>query len=131
MRKSRGRPYLNPSEMPESATSASITRWLLICSRSRKDREKIAGRKKTELPKRAHPSEKTTAWQRERLAGRARQSARAAFPPAGLRGGGVKWAESAGSGPQWLLSFVFFLFQIPNIQNPILIPILNSNLFQI
>jgi hypothetical protein len=35
----RGRPYLNPSEMPESATSASITRWLLICSRSRKDRE--------------------------------------------------------------------------------------------
>jgi hypothetical protein len=113
MRKSRGHPYLNPSEMPESATSASITRWLLICSRSRKDREKIAGRKKTELPKWAHPSEKTTAWQRERLAGRARQSARAASPPpppAGLRGGGVKWAESAGSGPQWLLSFVFFFY---------------------
>jgi hypothetical protein len=118
MQKSRGRPYLNPSEMPESATSASIMRWLLICSRSRKDREKIAGRKKTELPKRAHPSEKTTAWQRERLVGRARQSARAAFPPAGLRGVGVKWAESAGSGPQWLLSFVFFSISNPKYSKP-------------
>jgi hypothetical protein len=58
MRKSHGRPYLNPSKMPESATLVSISRWLLICSRSRPylNPSKIAGRKKIELPKRAHPS---------------------------------------------------------------------------
>jgi hypothetical protein len=52
MRKSRGRPYLNPSEMPESATSASISWWLLICSHSRKDRWEEEDR----AAKWAHPS---------------------------------------------------------------------------